>query len=361
MNKKKLLIIQDEIMPYREALFNILSETFDVTLAYGLADYTSDNVKFHKLKFPVKRVGPFKIYGNNFIKECRKYDIIVTNYSLRNPQFCYLALHKKKQPVLTWGIGFRASYTLLYDVDRKHTFLDKVSELILRTADANIIYMDKAREFWSDNQVDPGKFFTAVNTVPVVEPQYKGERNSLLYLGSLFRAKGIDKLINSFIEATAGKDSDIQLNIIGGGDEELKAELMKQVADAGVSDRVNFVGPVYDEHLLADYFAHALACISPDQAGLTVPKAMGYGVTMVTKRNAISGGEIYHISDGETGILYDTDAELTGVITDIIQKPDKYASIGATARNYYVNHATPRHQAQGFIDALHYALSSHSK
>lgn len=342
-------------MQYRETLFNILAERFDVTVFYGFDDYTSSDAKFKKKKFPVTVKGPFRIYRNNLIKECRKFDIVIMNCTLRNPQFSYLAFRKKKQIVLTWGIGLRASYTLLYDVNRRHTIQDVAYGAIMRAADANIIYMNKAKEFWRGKKIAP--CFEGINTVEVEEPTYNGNRDSILFVGSINRAKGIDKLINAFTEAVGKTKTDVVLNIVGGGNEELKAELQKQVDDAGISNRVNFVGSIYDEKVLANYYAHALACISPTQAGLTVPKTMGYGVAMITKRSAISGGEIYHITDGETGFFYEKDDELPSIIGDILQNPAKYEAIGTRARQYYTDNATPRHQAQGFFDAIEFAQS----
>lgn len=78
-----------------------------------------------------------------------------------------------------------------------------------------------------------------------------------------------------------------------------------------------FHGAIYDENVLAERFAQALLCISPTQGGLSVPKSMGYGVPFVTRKDSITGGEIYHITPGVNGIMYVKDEELTSVISDV--------------------------------------------
>ena len=117
-------------------------------------------------------------------------------------------------------------------------------------------------------------------------------------------------------------------------------------------------GPIYDESLLAQKYAKALVCVSPTQAGLTVPKSMGYGVPVITRRDAITGGELYHITSDENGILYDKDEDLVLILKQVIGNPEFAKTMGRKAKDYYQNNATPRHQAQGVIAAIEFALNS---
>lgn len=85
---------------------------------------------------------------------------------------------------------------------------------------------------------------------------------------------------------------------------------------------------------------------------------MGYGVPFVTRRDAITGGEIYHITPGVNGIMYEKDNELTAILIDAANNPQKYVEMGFKAKVYYDNHATVRHMAQGAMDAFDYALNN---
>lgn len=42
---------------------------------------------------------------------------------------------------------------------------------------------------------------------------------------------------------------------------------------------------------------------------------------------------------------------------EAITNRSKFLEMGVNARNYYINKATPIHMAQGFIDAINYALA----
>ena len=72
------------------------------------------------------------------------------------------------------------------------------------------------------------------------------------------------------------------------------------------------------------------------------------------RKDAITGGEIYHMTTGVNGIMYEQDSELTGIIVDAMKNPDKFIEMGTLAKSYYDNNATPKHMAEGIIDAIEY-------
>ena len=143
-----------------------------------------------------------------------------------------------------------------------------------------------------------------------------------------------------------------------GATEEERKALEEYVALQNLSENVIFHGAIYDEKVLADQFSHALLCISPTQGGLSVPKSMGYGVPFVTRKDAITGGEIYHITPGVNGIMYDKDDDLLNILSDACQNSQKYIEMGVKAQEYYNNNATVLHMAQGAMDAIEYVLNT---
>ncbi|MGM9778849.1 MAG: glycosyltransferase family 4 protein [Prevotella sp.] len=183
------------------------------------------------------------------------------------------------------------------------------------------------------------------------------KKKDFLFVGTLYKTKGLDVLIHSFAKARSSfEDKSIKLKIVGEGKERPLIEAM--IKELGIEDSVVLCGAIYDEKRLADFFVQALICISPNQAGLSVPKSMGYGVPFVTKKNAVTGGEIYHITPGVNGVLYNTDCNLVDVMIDAANHKEKYIEMGVKAKEYYTHHASIEIMANGAIDAIKYVVNN---
>lgn len=355
--KQKLLLLHEELKYYRVPTWNILTEKYDVTLGFVTKDLTGDQqCLFHKKKFEYYKLGPFKII-KGFKKFARQFDIIVatTNPFLLN--FCFSPLICRKLPTVSWSIGFRCSYKNPYLVDRRHTIVDWYYKKVDELFDANIFYMEKAKEFWKGTNLNMKKVFIAPNTTEVEQIDFiPVEKKNILFVGTLYKGKGLDLLISAFNEACHTVRSISKLIIVGGG--VMREELERYVKENNIEDKVEFTGPIFDEKILCKYFQQALLCVSPTQGGLTCPKSMGYGVPFVCRKDAITGGEIYHMTSGENGVMYENDSDLTDILIDAFSNPRKYIMMGERAREYYNRNATPRHMAQGILDAVEYAIKN---
>ena len=354
-SKPKVLILQGVIASYRVPIFNIIAEQFDLTVAYYLKDGSKAECKFKKQNLKYNQIGPF-VWIKSLRKYCNQFDVVIFPNDLHIPCFCLLPFGYNKYKAITWGIGLRASYTRLYDTTRKHTLLDKITQCIYSVSDASIFYMEKAKEFWRKTSLDLNKVFVAINTTAVIDiEQQPLLKNSLLFVGTLYKEKGLYTLLSAYKEAAHRIQNIPVLNIVGDGDE--AQELKQFVVDNKLAEKVFFHGAIFEESILSSFFQKALLCISPNQAGLSVAKSMGYGVPFVTYEKSITGGERYHISHGVNGLLYEKDADLVDIIVDVSTNSDKYIEMGAQAKSYYENNATPQHMAQGAIDAINYVLN----
>jgi hypothetical protein len=85
---------------------------------------------------------------------------------------------------------------------------------------------------------------------------------------------------------------------------------------------------------------------------------MGYGVPFITRSNAITGGEIFNVTNGATGILYEHGSELTDIIADIASHPEKYIKMGVKAKEHYDSNRKPVDMANGLSDAIEYVLKN---
>lgn len=351
---KKLLIFQNELSGYNVPVYNLIAKHYDLTLAFYLNDKSNTNCEFKKIRLSSRKIGPLR-----FVKGTRnlasRYDVVCFVPNMRNPSYCMLPFLPHNYKLVNWSIGFRASYTTPYITERKHVPADRIFQSILSHCDATIFYMEKAKEFWKNTSLDLSRVFIAPNTTDVKSIKIKPEiKKDILFVGTLYKGKGLDLLLDAYRHVVEELHPQNKLHIVGDGSE--RNVLEDYVSQHHLEESVIFHGAIYDEQVLAERFSHALLCISPTQGGLSVPKSMGYGVPFVTRKDAITGGEIYHITPGVNGIMYEKDEDLMSILEDACVNAQKYVEMGVKAKDYYDNHATINHMAQGAMDAFEFVL-----
>ncbi len=352
--KKSVLIFQTEISAYDVECYNIISDYYDLTLAYFTKDKAAKECRFKKVKLDSSTLGPFTFVKGVKIL-AKQYDVVCIPPNLHFPSYCILPFLPHKYKIVSWSIGFRVSYVHPYRTERKHNILDWVFKKVLDACDANIFYMDKAKDFWH-GKINLNKVFVAINTTQVNPLTIIPERkNSILFVGTLYKGKGVEKLLETYMCLLDKTDNPLPLIVVGDGPE--RNVLEEFVTDHHLDNIVSFKGAIYDENILMGYYSQALISVSPNQAGLSVPKSMGYGVPYATRRDAITGGEIYHITDGVNGFMYENDEDLLEILLDASNNPSKYVAMGRRAKDYYDNNATVNHRAKGAMAAFNYVLS----
>ena len=80
-------------------------------------------------------------------------------------------------------------------------------------------------------------------------------------------------------------------------------------------------------------------------------------MAFVSRKDAITGGEIYHIQNGVNGIMYEKDEDLSAIMLDAFENRIKYIDMGRRAMDYYYSKATNEIKAEGVIDAINYVIS----
>lgn len=351
--KAKVLLIQQVIPSYRIPIFNLLAESVDLTVVYE-SGAVPEGVRFAVKKvslFHIPRVG--KVYRGGLGKLTRGYDVVINSYD--TPVYVARRLGRLKRRgfgLVHWGIGVSASYSARYDADDQNK---RFYDGILRASDACLFYSDYPTEKYAAQGWPREMLFTAPNTVLVQPDDTPRKKDTLLFLGSLYPQKGFDELLEQY-ELACRENADVpRLVIIGDGSERGRIEAWTR--GHGLAERVEFTGAIFDDTALGHYFAAAIACVSPNQAGLTVLKSMGCGVPYITRRDAITGGELFNIHDRENGVLYDRADELKNILLDLTEHPETYMLYGSNARAYYEANRKPQGMADGFLAAISYARS----
>ena len=355
--KPKVLLIQEIMQRYRAPIYKLMSKEVDLDLAYTEKNDINDP-ELNVLQLPHFKLWKFNIHTSIY-KILNKYDVVIMQPHLNCLTLnCVPFLSHKKFKIVTWTIGKYVTYNIPYDLEKKPSFRDWVFENIQDAAQACIFYMPEPIGYWKKHKaIDINKYFVAHNTVEVADydtlPEYK-QRDSFLFVGTLYRQKGIDELIEAYSIVKKKRKDLPKLNIVGKGAEE--QVIKEQIKEFGLENDICLCGAIYDENTLKDYFLKAKLCISPKQAGLSVPKSLGYGCPFVTRPDAITGGERNNIIDGYNGIYYNSVEELAEILISSVDQEELYARMADNAREYYWNECSPQKMANGALDAIKYVL-----
>jgi glycosyltransferase involved in cell wall biosynthesis len=150
----------------------------------------------------------------------------------------------------------------------------------------------------------------------------------LFYAGRLDRLKRLDLAVDAMLRVTSGA----RLKIAGTGP--LENELRKQIEGLGVGDRVELLGFVSADDLVALYARCRAALYVPlnEDYGYVTVEAMLSRKPVITTSDA--GGPLEFVSDGETGLVAEpTPESLAHAIDGFWQLPAaRLAALGEAGR-----------------------------
>lgn len=350
MNQLKVIILYNKIFHYRIPVWNELAKLCDLTVTYSQGDGKVPegmDVDFKIMHLPARHLKGLVWQIANIRKLCRNYDAVIAYGNIAWLKYSTLPWFNKT-PVIYHTIGVSASYGKGFD---EHKEWDKIRNFFYSKADALAFYTDYPIAKYEAMGIPKEKMFVAPNTVAVSPIKEEVKKETLLVIGTLYREKGIQSLLDVYKELRPTCKLPL-LNIIGKGPD--YDAINQWIQDNDMEDLIVLRGAIYDIEEKAKYFARALACISPRQAGLTVLESMGYGVPFISSKNAITGGEIFNVHNGIDGVVMDSETQLSEVVKDISYNPDKYIAMGKKAKEFYDNNRTPQHMALGFWDAIQY-------
>lgn len=352
--KKKVLILYNNLFHYRIPIFNLLADKCKLTVAFSIGLNTKEDVKFDIVNLPIIKYKRFVIHKDNIFGLCEKFDVVIAYGDIAWLKLSTLPFYKKRNfKIIFWSPGVSASYDKKFDSVTKW---DSIRDFFYKKADALIFYTDYPISKYISRGFQKDKLFVAPNTVEVCN-DFENKiinKDSLLFIGTLYMQKGILTLLENYKYAYDINPEILPLNIIGGGDELEKVN--NWIIENKLDKKIFLRGPIFDLTEKSLYFKRAFACISPVQAGLSVLESMGYGVSFITMNDAITGGERLNIQNGVNGVLLDDTSQLKNVILDITEDQVKYLRMGQNALKYYNNSHRPENMANGLFNAVEFVL-----
>lgn len=349
--KMKLLLLNPFVPDYVVHIFNLLGEKIDLTVAHSGKLRVDKNLNFKQILLPIKKVGPFSVNPMNLHKLCKNYDIVISDGTIRYIDRNILIMNPfRKYKWINWGIGVSASYDKKFDHDKR---FDNIRHFIFKRADAQVFYSDYPIKKYIKAGFKEESLFVANNTTYVNYNENKTfKKYKILFVGTLYKQKRIYELLEAYRHYVKSSISPLPLEIIGEGSE--SDSILEWIQTNNLQDKIKLHGAIYNHEILEKHFREAYACISPGQAGLSVLTSMGYGTPFITRKDAITGGEIFNIKNGTNGILYNENSELIDILKDIERNPIKFLELGNNARRYYLEKATPELMVKSLYNACCY-------
>lgn len=340
-------ILDHKLMAYRTPFFEQLAKrNFDITIIHP---GTITDSKFYSQQTAIS-----KPIGLGFeYRKCNtkvKADIVVHMQNIRIINVWLNTVNPfKKYKLIHWGIGTSSAKGLSLN----KTTTSRIRNFLTRFSSALILYSDYPVPLFSKSLHK--KIFISNNTIynPSMNDFSSQAKNSLLFIGTLNKRKGLDVLLLSFKEViSSNQNPNLKLNIIGEGEE---GNRLEQLAfDLNIESQVNFLGRISSSTEKEIYFKRAYACISPKQAGLSVLESFSYGVPFIAYKNAISGGEHLNIQNNYNGYLVDNQIELSEVLLKIVLDKENTKRLGANAYKYYKEERQMSHMVDSFVEAFNY-------
>ena len=329
-------------MHYRKPFYNLLSKYYIVNVLHSGLRTKSNNDIYNEIIVDKISVGKF-VWQNNVFNEIRsrKYDVIIAMFDLHYIKNILISfLFNKKIKFIWWGCWLTDKPIIDY------------IKIQLTKNNSSIFYSNDHKNQFIKAGVIDNSLYVANNTIDVGKrfPCYKHKiKDTILFVGSLDPRKQIDVLINAFSNI---KDnlSNINLVIVGKGKEE--QNLKDLVKTLNIRNRVFFKGEINDPILMLEFYKIAIVSVSFGQAGLSVLQSLGFGVPFITKRNAISGGEISNIIDNYNGFLCNDMKSLESILFNLCKNKKYSRLIGKKAYDYYSDNCTLNNMVDGFKSAI---------
>lgn len=385
LRKKNLRVyIQQPALPkYRVPIFEELAkrERLSIVLGYGqaigLPNEAAEELdsEFHQQRF-VRFAGQelsWQPIPNRRWSE--KFDVLVLSWAARNVNLLPSILRAKRRRigVVLWGHGYTkkpsrfrdfirtrlaafADAILFYDQLTMDAFVTKHPTFQKRTFVApNALLaseIEKARTYWTENSSELDEFRKAKSYQPA---------STVLMVSRMSRQNRVDILIRA-AQLLVQKRPNLRIVLVGDATA-VETELSELARNLGIADRIEFVGPCYNERDLAKYFLTADVYCYPQNVGLSILHAFAYGVPVITSdRMESHNPEIVALRPGRNGDLFHNESaeslaeKVSELLDDSQLRQEMSACAVETAKSFSVER-----MVDGIESAIQFAHHSATK
>ncbi len=127
----------------------------------------------------------------------------------------------------------------------------------------------------------------------------------LLYFGRLIADKGVHTAVEAMAHlASVGLGDKVTLSIVGHGHPDYEAELLRQIRERGLTERVTFAGQVLRREIPAWLRWHDVCLFTsiwPEPMARSVMEAMAAGLLVIGSR---TGGQVEMLQEGINALTF---------------------------------------------------------
>ncbi|QDU58825.1 glycosyltransferase family 4 protein [Aeoliella mucimassa] len=372
----RIAITQPDIRPYRVPVYNLLASQPDIEVTV-FADLAKDapnpekediRFRFEPATTDPKPLGPLPFVthsAHHQVNDPAKFDFVIHSW---NPHYRSLrpALKQAKKlgiPTLVWGHGYSK---------RDSWFRTMLRNWVARPADGILLYthpiaqrmidkygFDAERVFVAQNAIDQTPI-QAAREAWLADPerlaQFQAEHElvpgrTVVFVSRLLDENRPDRLVRA-IDGLRHDYDDCKLVIVGDGPERPKLEALAE--QLNVADRVIFTGAIYDEYQMAPWLLSSGVFCYPENVGLSLLTAFGFGLPAVTSDNIeAQNPEVVALQHGKNGLLYPYGNEqaMIDALGSVLGNDEFRESLAAEALRTVTEEFTLATMVQGFLDA----------
>jgi len=340
--RKSVLILQGEVVAYRQPLFNALATHYHVTVLHSGNPSVGTGDRYSEKIIPVRRIGPFYLQDIRAVRDfAAGFDAVVSMFDLRWPAFIFPVLARLPGRVILHGHRYSG-----------RSLADGVRDMLMRRADALLMYGDEEVATMVRRGINPAKIIIAPNTIDVANHAdfSHEEKTGLLFVGRLQERKRLDLALEVFARLQGSIDPRIVFEVVGSGEPE--AALRDLAARLGIANKVRFHGRIVDNEVLAGLFRRALAYVSPGPVGLGVLHSFAFGVPVITLRDGRHGPEFLNLVDGKNSLVVADEAAFEEALRLICTDRALARELGRNAYCRYASERTMETMVDGFRLAI---------
>ena len=241
-------------------------------------------------------------------------------------------------PVYAHGHG-------VFKKDQISWFYRRMMNFVLRFSAGYIAYAPLVRDSFARHGFPLAKVHVAdnslVNPFPLRPDEKTGDERGVLFLGRLRQGCGVGVLLKVVKQLREQEQLDIEIHIIGGGDEELRLR-----NESTLQPWIHWHGEIHDPIKIRDISRACFVGCYPGNAGLSVVHLMSLSLPVVVHNRIQShqGPEPGFIRNGENGLLFDPERgheEIYRSVYLLATKKDLVAKLQTSASRDYTTMTNP--------------------